>query len=435
MNVSAIVAGYEATWRFRHSRKMDVWLAGQPWRASGGVLAIRVASAVQTPATIAALGRAARAADEHGDLRVLTLRSEDLPYGILPAIAHALELPASVSRGEAIRRVGEELHRPHLFVAEPADGPEVGRVFDEAAGFCDEITRISPASAGSIVLLELPSHPVSGDSMDLSVGGPADGLLDLLDGPVSDLWRAYVHARLAWEAAGDLSRVEVAEQFGFAELRVGDDDDLERRLNLYARASLDGLCDRATSLTEQMVLAAGRTPRDPSAFPPSGELETSGIFWRPAGKPLPRPTPWWARAILCQGRAGTLRYLLRSCLVCAPIAREILLRCFDLEALDRASCTPRPQANADAELIWKLESFRRAHPDSESRHYPILCPAAPCEPTDFASYGAILASLPLDSARDPARHRLRRLRNTVAHGHYVSWAALKEVQHVGDILS
>lgn len=435
MNVSAIVAGYEATWRFRHSRRLDAWLAGQPWRGSGGVLAVRVASTAQASATIAALGRAARAADEHGDVRVLTVRSEDLALGILMSIARALELPEVLGPREASRRIGEELHHPHLFIAEPSKGPEVSRVFDDAAGFCNDISRISPATAATIILLELPAHPVSGDFVDLSVGGPADGLLDLLDGPEAELWRAYVHARLAWEAAGDLSRIEMAEAQKFAELRVGDDNGFEQRLNIFAEVYLASLPDRVNDISERFLATAVQTSCDSSPPPPRGELEMSGLFWRPTGESLPRPSPWWARAILLRNRAGTLRYQFRSCLVCAPIAREILVRCFNLEALDRASRLPKQRAQTDSESTWRFESFRLAHPESESLHYPKLCPAVPRDATDFASYGAILSSLPTIPARDTAGHRLRRLRNTVAHGHYISWTTLKEVQQVGAILS
>src|SRR4051812_20307292 len=119
-----MVAGYEATWRFRHSRSLDTWLSDQPWRGRGGVLAVRIASTAQASATIAALARAARAADEFGDVRVLPLRSEHLSQGIRSAIARALELPHSLGRAEAGRRVAEELRHPHLFVAEPAEDKE-----------------------------------------------------------------------------------------------------------------------------------------------------------------------------------------------------------------------------------------------------------------------------------------------------------------------
>jgi hypothetical protein len=256
VNVSATVAGYEATWRFRDSRRLDAWLAGQPWRNRGAVLSVRVASAAQAPATFAALTRAARAADEYGDVRVLLLSAEDMTRGLRPAITRALELPEDLVRSEAIRLVAEELLHPHLFVAEPFEGPRVDPVFDEAAGFCDEVTRVSPDSAAAVILLEVPSRPLSVDSMDLSVGGPADGLLGLLEGPEVELWRAYVHARLAWEVGGNLSQAERADRQGFSKLGLGDDNGLERRLNLFAEAVLDGLAEDIARLSEEFLTTA-----------------------------------------------------------------------------------------------------------------------------------------------------------------------------------
>ena len=435
MNVSAVVAGYEATWRFRHSRKLDAWLTSQPWRGRGGVFSVRVASPVQTSSTIAALTRAARAADEHGDVRVLTLGSDNLSLGIRTAVGCALELPSSLGRGEFTRRIIEEMHRPHLFIAEPIEGRKDLRNFEDAVSLCDDIERISPGSATTILLMEIPSQPLSSDFMDLSVGSPADGLLELLDGPESELWRAYVHVRLAWEAAGNLASLELADQLDFSRLSIGDDNSLEQKLNQFAVFSLERFDRDAIEVADRFL---GESEGDPNAgqtTPSRGELEALGFFWRPAGELLSRPAPWWARAILHQNRAVTLRYLLRSCLVCAPIAREILLRCFDLEALDRASHPPQTQSSHDAETLRRFDSFLRGDPNSEVRHYPRGCPAKPIEITDFATYGAIITNAPRDPFRHNARHRLRKLRNSVVHGHYVSWAALKELQQVGAILS
>jgi hypothetical protein len=438
VNVSATVAGYEATWRFRDSRRLDAWLSDQPWRTRGGVLAVRVASSAQVPATATALSRAARAADEYGDVRVLPMAAADLERGIRPAVARALELSDSLGRTEMIRRIAEELRHPHLFVAATPEGPTTDPVFDEAVGFCDDVARVSPGSAGTMILLETPSRPVAGDSMDLSVGGPADGLLGLLDCPEGELWHSYVHARLAWEIAGDLSRAEAVDAFDFAGLTVGDDHGLEGRLNRFAEQTFSGLGRDAERLSGDFLGRAARgsgggTAGAPVRFPE--QMEAAGLFWRPPGESFPRPAPWWARAALYRDYSEPLHYLLRSCLVCAPVARDVLVRCFDLEAVDRASCTPHPRINGSPELCRRFDEFLRAHPESESRYYPKGCPAAPRGPTDFATYGEILARLPPEPHRNASRHRLRRLRNAVAHGHYVSWATLTEVRRIGASLS
>jgi hypothetical protein len=163
-------------------------------------------------------------------------------------------------------------------------------------------------------------------------------------------------------------------------------------------------------------------------------MEAVGLFWRPVGEPRPRPTPWWSRAVLCEGYSGPLRYLFRSCLVCAPIAREVLVRCFDLEAGDRAYCSPYQGASDNPEPERRYEEFLRGYQGSEAQFYPRCCPAVPRCASDFATYGNILACLPAGLPRRSERHRLRLVRNTVAHGHYISWGILTELKRVGDSL-
>jgi hypothetical protein len=411
-------------------------MTDQPWRTRGGVVAVRVASRAELPTTTVALSRAVRAADEDGAVKVLPLAASELELGIRPAVARALQLPNSLGRIDMTRLINEELLRPHLFVAEPPEAASLANCFDDAAGFCDEVVRVSPGSTATIVLLETRDRPIAGDSMDLSVGGPADGLLSLLDGPESELWRAYVYARLAWEIAGDLARAEATDTLDFAGLEVGNDNGLEALLNQLAAQIFSGLSRDAVQLSEKFLAGTDTRPGGPNGGSRCGshrQMEGCGLFWRPAGEPLPRPAPWWARAMLCCENPDTLRYLLRICLVCAPIAREVLVRCFDLEALDRAYSSPHPRINDD-ELCRKFEMFRLALPESESRYYPAGCPAVPHGPTDFATYGQILAFVSSD-ARVAARHRLRRLRNAVAHGHYISWATITELGRVASYLS
>jgi hypothetical protein len=174
-----------------------------------------------------------------------------------------------------------------------------------------------------------------------------------------------------------------------------------------------------------------RTPTGSTAR--AGPLLEFGLLWLYTETSRIRPTPWSARAVLRRGFTGSNRELLRSCLVCAPLARDILSACFELEAQERSECwrdLPDDQF-APTQALRELNNFLAKKPRSAAPYYPTECPAAPDAAWQFASFGPVLeATRSCDGFRQDARHELRRLRNTLSHGHYVNWHEVATIRRL-----
>jgi hypothetical protein len=129
--------------------------------------------------------------------------------------------------------------------------------------------------------------------------------------------------------------------------------------------------------------------------------------------------------------AGEAAYLLRGCRVCAPLAKELLSRCFDLEARERVLClAERGSAGLPDEIRERYENFIRGEERSEYLFYPRGCPAAPADPWDFATYGELLYILKPVRKHDLHQIDLRNLRNALAHGHYAGWHAVTMLRRI-----
>lgn len=84
-----------------------------------------------------------------------------------------------------------------------------------------------------------------------------------------------------------------------------------------------------------------------------------------------------------------------------------------------------------------MAGFERRSPlVIESRFYPTNSPVAVLvETTAFMTFGEFLAQLQPKGGRKDALHRLRRLRNSVPHGDYVSWESLKRLEELEGLLA
>src|SRR5262249_43277242 len=277
--------------------------------------------------------------------------------------------------------------------------------------------KASSEARATLVFLDTAAFPLLGDPLDFTVGGPSDPVL----GFDKELWKAYVHARLAWEAGGDLARAMAWDAQGVQRLGVGADDSLENMLNQGAEEEYRRLPAPMQARGQEAVKQVVKRVAKPNF---AGLME-SGAFWKPPGESGLRPTPWLARAMLRLNLAPEAAFLLRSCLVCAPLAREVLGRCFDLEARERAvgfanrgSLPPPPDA------VERFKRFNEKQADTGAEFYPADCPARPSDPWVFTVFGEFLNSLPYDRDRRNFTNGLRTLRNALAHGHYISWAVL-----------
>lgn len=164
------------------------------------------------------------------------------------------------------------------------------------------------------------------------------------------------------------------------------------------------------------------------------QLTNAGILWQPIGDVRLRPAPWAARAFLRGSEEIDVRRrihpLLKASLVCAPLAREIVSHCFDLESRVRSAHGTlgigRPVSD-QCRNLWKR--FQAEDPDSEVRYYPKDCPAWPDNESELASFGEFLNTIKPFYCEEH-HFSLLKLRNALAHGHYVSWHVIRELRHI-----
>jgi hypothetical protein len=108
-----------------------------------------------------------------------------------------------------------------------------------------------------------------------------------------------------------------------------------------------------------------------------------------------------------------------------------LAACFELEAQERALCYVAlpPDDHVSEKAQTDFDQFLAGDSESVAPYYPKNCPTQPDSAWCFASFGEILqnARRPGDSYRHRLRHKLRQLRNTLSHGHYVCWQAVQTV--------
>jgi hypothetical protein len=436
MQIDVTLAGHTSSWRFQGSTEFASWLRDRIAQNDGGVKVCRVAACELLPEFSTTVRRLVYAYDEgRSALRVhlvgrikpsLAVRElEDHLLARLQINTGFTEYKRLVAAGRSFEE------RLTVFVVEAAGIPAAS-LLETARDFIERIEKTGGNRLPTIVIVAvLPDS--DGLSNDFTVGVPVDPVLSTEVNTLAGIWRRYVHHRLAWEAGGHILRARVSsEQHGCAKVPTGSDDLLERLLNDAAQAHLEHIDEGTQEKILELVVHSGDETKTQEALTKyNTELLDKGLLWFGPGSGLLRPTPWAARALLLGQCPEPARYVLRSCLVCAPLAREILIACFDLEAQERALCCLHlpPNNHASAQAQDGFNGFCNGNADSVAPHYPAACPARPHSVWCFAGFGEILqnARCPGDSYRHRLRHMLRRLRNTLSHGHYLGWQAVQTI--------
>ena len=138
--------------------------------------------------------------------------------------------------------------------------------------------------------------------------------------------------------------------------------------------------------------------------------------------------PWAARALLAlPGLPRKQVWALRHHLVCAPVAGEILSLCLRFESQIQTKLHGRQdRGRLKEQTIESQKRFKSRRDDFVV--YPRAYPAQPDTADDvwaFASLGENLKSCPNGSIPDLDWDTLR-LRNAIAHGHYVGWSHVRK---------
>lgn len=442
MDLRVTLAGSDARWRFADSLHLEAWLASRPWVEGGGVRLVETSGTEQARLLQEALPGAVHAWDQGRSNIVTRVLTDFSPAGdarelVSSGLQGPLEQTPRKALEAGVRVLGEQQTLVVLDGTELSEAA-VRRFVEVATQACSDMAKLSPLAALTALVLHPPGLRHTEPSWRFAMGGPTGELLGRADAPPSQQWASYVHTRLAWEVAGSLDAALQWNALASA-LAPGDDAGLEALLNTLADEAWRQLPAEYQALPSDYLRLLAASWGSEELVRVTAALGTARLCWRPLGVGHARPAPWVARALIRKGGLSPqAKAQLRACLTCAPLAREILSRCLDLESYLRArhAADLRPgvaaEGQADFDSFWGkgAPTGRGTGPVAQGafdrQHYPDGAAAAQAlDASAFLTMGGFLSGVSVSGTRRAQMHNVRMLRNSVAHCHYVSWASLR----------
>lgn len=426
MLLEIALAGYSSQWTFRGSRTFSTWADSKPWLREGGVCVVRTEGAEVSDLVIPSICRAVHGSNG-GESRLDIRRLEVGGQASTPiqTLLREFELDPTISPFEARDKIRTcLLDRSFLLVFVEA-APVNPNDWEDIVSLLEYYRKSTNPVRLSAVVIDGRGVVSSEPACDFLNGRPTHNVLSDVHSAMDEglFWSAYLHHRVAWEAGGCLSyAMPLASELEQAD--NGDDEYIERALQMQAN---DRLAVHAGQqlLCELVGLSSGVVRPDQTRIRSlQAELFAMNLLWRPPSMNSLHVVPWAARALLAMPKLPKKQiWALRHHLVCAPLAGEILSLCLQFESQiqtrlhgrqDRSKILPQTIVNQDR--------FRSGSDDFVV--YPSAFPAPPSSEDDvwaFASLGECLKSCPTSAVPDLYWQTLR-LRNAIAHGHYVGWS-------------
>jgi len=424
------IAGYASHWTFRGSRTFSTWAEAKPWSHEGGLCVIRTESTDVADLVIPSVRRAVHGANS-GEARLDVRRLEVGGEAGTPtqALLRDFELHPAISPFEARDKIRACLLDRSFVLVFVEVAPVDINEWEGIVGLLEYYRKsINPVRLSAVVIDSrgaVRSEPVC----DFLNGRPTHHVLSEVSSTMDEglLWPAYLHHRAAWEAGGCLS---YALSVGSKLTRgaVGDDEAVEEELQAHAKEHLVGHAG-CQLLFELVGLGArGARPSQTRLQGLQADLLAMSLLWRPPSMSSLHVVPWAARALLAMpGLPRKQVWALRHHLVCAPVAGEILSLCLQFESQIQTNLHGRQdRERLTDQTIANQERFKSGRDDFVV--YPRAYPALPDTADDvwaFASLGENLKSCPTGAVPDLYRDTLR-LRNAIAHGHYVGWPHVRK---------
>ncbi len=414
------LAGCRHWWRFVGSTPIQEVLARRPWELDElKVIRARVEPAAGAARVIAAVEQAIRGVDIAGALRLLVDSESPRELGALLERLHNIS-PAVTGRRRLVAVAGA-IERPTAWVLWH-DGDGVGLEAD-LFELLDGVSKVARVPLPLVVLLHTRGLA---DRHDLSVGLPVEVPLVTSIRSRAELWCSYVHWRMAWMAGGRLGLAEQLGQQVWPSLEPENDVALELALS-------DAAVRWWSDTTDDLQNGLRRWLRDwPKVDAQLGaDLSTAHLLWAPAHDAHRglQPSPWVARALLCENPDASNRSLLRVCDTCEPLSMASLMRCLRLEAALKASLERQHRGVPEAWFGIESEAQKMRELHDRLLLVPRENPAAARSLLDFAGLGFTCSRLPDRRTSDLARG-LRDVRNSLAHGHPPSWKMLLMVSEL-----
>lgn len=420
MELRHVLLGSSLPWRFAGEPALTRWLCARPWVSRARPLIVHLDGQAQVDAFLEALRRQALgwSGGIHDDFAVSLIEEEDWKGSVVATLEALMGISAQLRERKRLELLAKMLGRQHrlfVFALDVALAPDPFE--QQASTLLDLLNKQAVPGVAGLVLLDASPRRGLSSSADYTQGLPQGAEEDLLR-LEQHAWPAYLHLRLAWEVGGRwCGAAQLAEEM--AGLGRGDDDALEARLNRAASgrwASLDPQ-QREELLRYVTLLRQGREGRKEAACSLE-RLVDRRLAWCPSLSARARLIPQVARAMLVEQAlpkedAGGLR----SALGCAPLARFQLGCCLDLElALKAASNVSSPLDDTARTLTRYLQE---EHPALAL--IPSGSPSVPQTCTEVASLGELAGVVHKATVDSELFHRLRTLRNHLAHGGYSCW--------------
>lgn len=402
MNLDVQVGARARTWRLLQAESYLRWLGEKPWAARGGVLGLRIPRHLQQ-SVLDALRDAVPAIERDGPI----WEAIDARDGQLQAALRRWLVSSVASVRELVSEMASLCNAtPRLLVVNVAK-QSLSSCLNEARQLVDVAQKIPERCALSFLLLS----DEAGESTASMCGAWPE--VSTRSNSEDLLWSEYLHERVAWHAGGDLEIVcEVAEELG--EPRLHDEVSLERILEADAVRRWGAIDNQIRSALASRLDVLGN------------HLQLRHSEFAPGASRRQRPVPWLAHALLRVVPQHVAWRQLRAAYACQTLSMRVLGRCIDLEArvcdgLQVALATATPPDGVQGHF----DCYSLEHRFSL---VPLMPPNAP-RPRDLwdvAGFGAVIMH---SAASSRAKlHRLRALRNHLAHGGPAGWRALLEIE-------
>ena len=432
MNPLLHITGNSAAWELRDSLALARWLSSQPWEgACGDVVALRL-DAEDSDRLMESLLIQHISAHANSTPGISVLRLEGATSSLRCELAAEHELSAGHSAWDFMPQLAQcQGGRPLIVLVHLAPTHIDTSILETELQQLTDAAQKSPVALRLIFVFFLgPSQAIgSVRTLDLSTGEPRTELFGLGNSQKSARWAAFTHLRLAWECAGQPLSTLASDLWwqGQAGPPVGSESELEASLNAHA--------GHVGSRHEKSIIESVRQVlRKSSPSPETVDLARRGLLWKCHPGAAFSVVPWLARLWLQRGCTERERPLLRNSLNCAWLSRDLLSRCLTLEnrirhrqALDMGFPTSPPSEDARRPLNIACNDA------SSMSAYPVGHPCPPDAKRDdwlYASFGEWEAAHP---AAPGFWRDLLRLRNTLAHEHYVGWRHLMEASRLVEL--
>ena len=421
MRVDVALAGFIAGWEFPGSRAFEEWARLRPWLLHGGLAVVRTRSPEVSGLIYPSISRCIRGA--HGDgrrLDILRVEVGDDSAEPVEAMLAALGITPGLTPFEAreplrMRLVDRAvvLVISELLAVSPA-------AWERFVLLIEHYTKSAPPIELCVLVLDHRGAVAAEPSFDFSAGRSTHLVLSqAAELEESALWAPYLHHRACWESAGDpIIAAEIGERL--AEAPHGDDVAAEAALTNFASDAATRT--RLADFEQDIALATGRLSSERDAA--RHRLQAQSLLWQPPGLRRLELTPWASRAMLQkEGVAESLVLALRHNLVCTPLATEVLALCLSAEARIRMQLAGEQRGEPKSETSESHARFCTG--EDEFVVYPRNYPLPPARPQDVWSFAPLGDTLRASGAVPQRFWETVKLRNAIAHGHYVCWSHIK----------